>query len=683
MNQISSQDYVVAPNGRNTWSGRLAEPNAEGTDGPFATLERARDAVRADKFAGKLTGPITVWLRGGVYKVCEPLRFHPDDSGPITYAAYPGEHPVLDGGKRIRNWRVAEHAGMTVWVTDLPEVADGTWYFRQLFVNGERRTRAHLPKLTQGTPDWFWMEDVPGHTVEANLFDGANAFVSRPQDIQAWPSLRDAEVVVLHYWTEDRLPVASFDPTTRLLTSTRWSIFALRNDYRKQWAKYYIDNLFEGLTEPGEWYLDRSRGQLFYLPLPGETLDHIEVVAPVAQQLLVLAGCPDMGQHVEYLRFQGLSFAYTDWEQPTNGADPNNGHRKGVVLGAAAQSAYNIPGVVRLEGARFCAIEHCTIHHIGGYGIELGEGCVGNRIVGNTITDMGAGGIKVNGGDAYGPRHRRTGHTVITDNTIHHGGRVFHSAAGILAMHTFGNHIAHNHIHDLYHNGISCGWVWGDGESVVRDNRIEKNHIHDLGHGWLTDMAGIYTLGVQPGTVIRSNHIHDVTVNTYGGCGIYTDEGSAHIVIEHNICYNVQDPYHHHVGRENIVRNNIFVGSGRNVVSVGRATDTIGFTLERNILIALNTPLFQNAYGCTFPKGSIWSDYNVLWAVNDRPIAFQVTTSGPPIDLNAWHTLGHDRHSVVADPCFTDDDFTLAADSPAHALGFDPIDLSDVGPRPL
>jgi len=108
-------------------------------------------------------------------------------------------------------------------------------------------------------------------------------------------------------------------------------------------------------------------------------------------------------------------------------------------------------------------------------------------------------------------------------------------------MHAAGNIITHNHIHDLYYTGISAGWRWGYNESVARDNLIEKNHIHDIGQGWLSDMGGIYTLGVQPGTVLRGNLIHDVNKASYGGWAIYLDEGSSHIIVENNICYRINE----------------------------------------------------------------------------------------------------------------------------------------------
>lgn len=685
----------VATEGNDAWSGIRAEPTSEGSDGPLASIGGARDRIRDLKFSARLSGPVSVLIGDGRYPISEPLTFGPEDSAPVTYAAQPGARPVIDGGRRIGGWRIERVGSKQLWVVDLPEVAAGTWFFRQLWVNGERRRRSRLPK-----EGYYRIERVPGMDFAADssvaqLFDGSDQFVTAPGDIQAWTNLTDIEIVVVHYWIEERMPVAAFDQDTRTVTSSRRSTFALRDDVAADCARYYVENVFEALTEPGEWYLDRSTGRLSYVPMPDENPETTEVYAPTIEQLLKLEGRPEECRYVEFLRFEGLTFRHGDWHQPSRMGDlfPTLDARSGVQFAAAPQAACNVPGAVYLEGARHCALENCTVESVGFYGVELAEGCIANRVVGNELRDLGAGGVKLNGSNATGAICRRTGNNRITDNHIHDGGQVFHSAVGILSAHSFGNHISHNHIHDLFYSGISCGWVWGYADSVSKNNHIEKNHIHDIGQGLLSDMGGIYTLGVQPGTIIRGNRIYNVEKRNYGGWGIYLDEGSSHILVEENICYNTSSQgFNQHYGRENIVRNNIFAFGREGQMSLTRGEEHNSFSAERNILLMDSQLAFVGRRVSGLEERGFRSDLNLLWDVVGRePISGNGSTDAQAkwavsrtFSMDHWRTLGQDLHSIVADPQFrnlSDFDFTLEMDSPAFTLGYRQIDDSDVGPR--
>ena len=704
-------EYYVSTHGNDNWSGQLPAPNARQTDGPLATLRGARDRLRALTTPPRASvgwplpawgqapwtprgvpGPITVHIRGGRYFLPEPLTFGPEDSLPVTYAAYAGEKPILDGGQPITGWRMEQVNGVTAWVVDLPEVAAGQWYFHSLFVNGQRRPRPRLPKV-----GFYHVESVPRLTPATQLTDGSDAFVCAPGHIRAWKNLTDVEVVLLHLWVDEHMPIVSFDEATRLVKCAPRSVFKIEKD------RYYVENVFEALTEPGQWYLDRPTGRLYYLPLPGEDLSTAEVFAPRLTQLLRLAGQPGEGRRVQFLQFRGLTFQHTDAVRPR----PRWGHDPGDVEPPAGAEAYgqsvenasgpqagqHIPGVLYLEGAHGCAIEDCAIEQVGWYAVELADGCTANRIVGNELADLGAGGVKLNGANARGPLERRTGNNLVTDNHIHHAGRAFHQAVGVFSRHAFGNVIAHNHIHDLYYSGVSVGWIWGFAENVSKNNRIEKNHIHHLGSGWLSDLGGIYTLGAQPGTVLRGNVIHDIEHAEYGGWAIYPDEGSSHLVIESNICYNTSSQvFHLHYGHENIVRNNIFALGREGVVLLSRTDATVAFSLMRNILVTDGQPLYVAGYGHKLETPNPTIDLNVLWDISRSPIIGRsgkndhghLAADATIIDIDRWRKLGNDRHSLVADPLLGDlkqCDFTLAPESPALELGFEPIDVSDVGPR--
>ncbi|RIK43113.1 MAG: hypothetical protein DCC57_18005, partial [Chloroflexi bacterium] len=277
---------------------------------------------------------------------------------------------------------------------------------------------------------------------------------------------------------------------------------------------------------------------------------------------------------------------------------------------------------------------------------------------------------------------------------------VFPSAVGVLMMHSAGNRVAHNHIHDFYYSGISCGWVWGYADNVTTDNRIEFNHIHDLGHGLLSDMGGIYTLGVQPGTVLRGNVIYNVEKCNYGGWAIYLDEGSSHILVENNLCFRTSSqPFNQHYGRENIVRNNVFALGREGQISLGRAEAHNAFSLLHNIILTDGQPALVGGYRSPLEGGGRRSDLNLYWDVGgqgvaggDRDYDAQAQIVWPR--RYAWdelQALGYDTHSQMADPQFTaldlsgaaglPFDVSVAPESPALALGFRPFDLTAAGPR--
>lgn len=665
-------DLYVAPNGREKWSGSLPAPNAEGSDGPFDSIQRAQKALRENK----TPGPVTVWLRGGRYAVVEPLEFTHEDSTPVTFAAYGDEEVVIDGGRRIAGWRQARVAGISMWKAAVPDVAAGKWYFRQLFVNGQRRSRPTLPK--QGA---FVMERVPNTTLDGFMSgEPSDCFYSARGDFKSWRNMEDIDVVAFHYWNEERMPVVSFDPKTRLVRCARKSVWPLKDDAAPQYARYRVENVPEALSEPGEWYLDRRKGEVYYIPMPGEKIGEVDIFAPHVPRLVVIRGDGETGQPARNICFRGIHFRNTSWYQP--------GNRAGY-----EQAALNVPGVISLENARHCSVEKCTISNIGFYGIELGNGCSGIRVQGNRIDDMGAGGVKCVGVDADGPVAARTHGNIIADNEISNGGKVFASAVGVLIVHSFSNDIVHNHIHHLEYSGVSCGWVWGYGPNATRDNLIAKNHIHHLGSGLLNDMGGIYTLGEQPGTVLRGNLIHDIRMHNYGGWAIYADEGSSYLLIEGNVCYNTDSElFQLHYGRENIIRNNIFAFSKLGHVSLTIVQAENAFTFTNNIVIANGKPIFLARNRERLDRKGFRSDVNLFWDVSGREVHSanqhrdernRMVTS-KRYSLGEMKALGYDMHSVVTDPgcrAAKKRDFRLKKGGPASQVGFVEPDLADVGPR--
>ena len=669
---VAATDFYVAAGGTAASQGTKEQP--------FATLEQARDAIRELKKAGPLKEPVTVRLRGGVYALTQAMVFGPEDSGtalcPVTYTSDGNEPVVLDGGRRVTGWR--KHSDL-LWVADLPDVTNRVWTFRQLYVNGEQRIRARTPNTgflrvagcPQGTPK------------KADYHKDCDAFEFTTGDIRAdWENLSDVEVIVYHFWTDSHLPIKTVDVTSNLVTFAHKAGKVFTDDFTEDGARYIVENFFEGLDAPGEWYLNRRTGQLFYYPMPGEDLLKSEVVAPFAPSLLRLEGNPAERKYVEHVRFRNLGFAYSRFELPPG--DSNDRQGSATVLAA-----------LTLRGARACCIELCRMSNLGTFAVDLLSGCSDNRIACNEIANVAAGGIRVNGGTERNPIWERTRNNVISDNHLHHYGLDYPSAVGVLVMNAEGNTIAHNHIHHGGYTGVSIGWVWGYGRSVSQNNRVEFNHIHDIG-GVLSDMGGIYTLGVSPGTVIRNNVIHDVTANHYGGWGIYHDEGSTHILVENNVVYRTKfAPFNIHYAKELTVRNNIFALGTLEQVSRSRCEPHKSVHFENNIVYWREGELFSKNWqdkpyvfysSPKLPKGTntVVSTFDCDWNLYYNPTQKVETVAFNKGSWAEWRKRGKDTHAQYADPLFVNPeqgDFTLKPESPAFALGFQPIDISQAGPR--
>jgi len=611
------------------------------------------------------------------------VRFGSEDSGtatcPITYTAAGTVPAVLDGGRRITGWKRHD---AKLWVATLPEGASGKWRFRQLYVNGQQRVRARTPNegflrvaaCPEGTPK------------TADYHKACQSFQFKPGDIRAdWTNLQDVEVIVYHFWTDSHLPIQSVDTVSNLVTFAHKADKTFTDDFTEDGARYIVENVFEGLDAPGEWYLNRHTGQIFYYPKPGENMEKVEVVAPFAPALVRLEGDPASRRFVEYLRFQNLAFAYSKFELP-----PGNANSK--------QGSATVPAAITLRGARFCTFAQCRVSNLGTFAFELMKGCADIQITGNEIVNIAAGGIRVDGGTEKDAPWERTRNNHITDNWLHHYGLDYPSAVGVLVMNSEGNTVAHNEIDHGGYTGVSVGWVWGYGRSVSQNNLIEFNHIHHIG-GVLSDMGGIYTLGVAPGTVIRNNHIHDVTANQYGGWGIYLDEGSTHLLVENNVVHDTKfAPFNIHYAKEATVRNNIFALGKLEQVSRTRAEPHKSVYFENNIvywregeLFSKNwkdvpytfyaTPLKGKQKGTNTVTSTFDCDWNLYFNPAQKLEEVQFTKEN---NWAEWRKRGKDTHSRYADPLFVAPelgDFALKPESPAFALGFQPIDLSQTGPR--
>lgn len=672
----AEKKYYVAPNGNDQNIGTSLQA-------PFQTLTRAQQAVRDLKAAGTLTEQVTIYIKGGTYSITEPLLLTDEDSGnercPITYTALPGEKVLLSGGERINGWK--RYKG-DIWVTTLPEVQEGKWWFRQLYVNGELRGRARTPNQSV-----FEVAATTDTTTSMRSYQvPSDSFIYREGDLDPkWKHPENGEAIIYHYWTDSHLPIQSIDGKKNCITFGYSSGKVFRDGFHGDLARYVVENILETLDQPGEWVLERSTGRLYYMPMPGEDLTTAEVIAPKTKKLIQFKGNPREGKFVEYVNFHNLAMGYTNFNLPWG--DCNN-----------SQGSASVSACIEMTGSRHCSIEQCKLYNLGTFAVELFDGCTFNRFCGNQLENLAAGGFRLRGTEPGNLPSLRTGNNTISDNTIAYYGLTYPSAVGILVMHSDCNTIAHNLIHHGDYTGISVGWSWGYQRSAARNNLIEQNHIHDIGyHNLLSDMGGIYTLGLSPGTAVRNNLVHDVNANRYGGWGIYADEGSTSVLIENNIVYNTKyGTFNIHYAKDLTVRNNIFAMGRLQQYSRSKQEKHTTAYFEGNIIYWTQGKLMVEEYKWDNISYKMSTnpyvppiETNVTY-VSDWNIFYNPNLTRDQLDFGErsweqWQAEGHDLHSLYVDPMFVDPenhDFRLRPDSPALKLGFQPIDMSHVGPRP-
>ncbi len=265
--------YYVSASGNDNGLGTI--------DSPFKTLEKARDAVRGLKQQNRFNAPVNVYVRGGVYRLDKTFNLTFEDSGasdkPITYQAYPGEEVVISGGKKLKlDWKPYKGG---IYVADVSSFLGQYGDFNSLFVDGKRAVRAREPD-----EGFYYINGVDAGT---NL----TAFNFSGSDISAkWTNLNDVEVISYRRWKESRFKIARVEGQKVYFVGSLPIDRGYDYDYNPSTGRYYVENVFEGLDSPGEWYLDKHAGKLYYWPLPGKKVDSSEIVAPILNQLVKVNG---------------------------------------------------------------------------------------------------------------------------------------------------------------------------------------------------------------------------------------------------------------------------------------------------------------------------------------------------------------------------------------------------------
>lgn len=502
----------------------------------------------------------------------EPLQFDIDDSPPagitVTYAAANSSAPgVLSGGLKTGPWR---ELGDGVWVTDMPvdDLDRGTANktdppshapVRQLFMDERRLHRARSPNS-----GYF--------RVVAAGPDQRTALTIDPGEWRPPGPVDGIELAYLHDWSMSRVGVSSFNPSTSTLTlSSR--IGAPHDFFRiggfEEHARYFVENSREFLDEEGEFFHDTTKGQLFVKLPVNVSPNESPIVVPRLQQLIRITGTPE--RPVRGLRFIGLQFRHTTCPIPASGyagiqasffEQRASDRARTTQPDPVTESGHaRVPAAGTLSFAEDCQFEDCQFRQLGGGAIYLDRQTNQAGVTDCTIDDVGGCGVMI--GETLTRQDDQGQDLVCRDNTVEacrvsRCGQILSGSVGIWVGIARNTRIENNEVFDLPYSGISVGWRWDDGPSGCAANQLSGNHIHHVMQV-LSDGAGIYTLGLQPGTVLSGNRIHDIPLNAgrAESNGIFMDEGSTSIMVEANSIYRTaRSPIRFHKAGSNIVRGN-------------------------------------------------------------------------------------------------------------------------------
>lgn len=613
----------VSLNGDDSFSGRY--PERKGNDGPFLTLQRAFDEIVKIKEANKgaLNREIIIQIREGTYFLEKPIIINYKHSGTGKFSVivmpYENEKVIISGGVRIKEWKEEIINGKRVWVSKVKKSIKNLW------VNGERRLKPRYPEK-----GYLKVENIVEEDEKKNWNEGVWKLKFKKGEIKNWNRIEAAELIVMNRWVESRLPIKKVDEENSVVEFKKRTVFKLEKD-----DLYYIENCLEFLKE-GEWFFDEEEKIIYYMPLEGEKIEELEIIGGNLVNTIRIIGSPEENKYVENIHFKNIQFSHTEWyfyEKSLRGKD----------VGGFAQAAVEVEGGLYCEGIKNCSFEDCEISHIGNYGIEFGKGCRNNKILKCKFFDLGAGGIKIGERIVRKEENLHTYGNEISECLIKDGGKIFHSAVGIWIGQSYKNLIFKNEISDFYYTGISIGWTWGYGETLAGENIVKFNHVYNIGKKSngdgpiLSDMGGIYTLGIQKGTVISNNVFHDIAGYKYGGWGIYLDEGSSFIIVENNLVYKTtHGGFHQHYGRENIIRNNVFAFGRDWQIQISRPENHIRFIFENNVVVGETEKFIEGAIDFNFVFNK-----NIYWKRGKGEIKFGEFT------IEEWKNKGMDKNSII------------------------------------
>lgn len=664
MYQITNSGRIFVSNqfGDNKANNGYAPVSDEAGNGPVKTLGHAFWIIDYMRQNGNIR-PMTVYLMDDFYMTYAPMEI-PEG---VTITSW-GSRKRIIGGVRVDGWKKDTFNSVSCLSAQLPPRKEG-WSFTDFFVGGKRADVTRYPE--EGTLHVAATEEnYEGGHVPGGHFRGSSKWVElKKEDVANLDRIEDAMFNFYHYWVDEHTPVESYDSATCKLTMAYRSRFSCTAGYEKNdhgAVYYYLTNIPNMFSKPNQWYLDREKGVVYYIPEdPNVDPATLDAYAGMYNQMFRIKG--------DDVHFENVEIAYSNGDYASMVALDENWdfvYGGDIPHGSDLQAMCWAHGAISFQNAARCSVENCYIHGLGVHAIEIGKGCNNIYVCNNRMEDICASAVKVDGADAAGDAALATYNCRINGNHIGFCGVRYESSCGITVINGNTIEIADNEVHDMKYSGISVGFEWGFVPSATYGNRILNNHIYNIG-GPLSDLGGIYLLGPQKGTVVSGNRIHDVTRSIYTAAGIYLDEGSTGVIVENNAIYNVQDEcFFMNYGAQNVVRNNIFYGNGISCLRKDRQEAYDSVLVEGNIMITDDSVV----YGKKSEHILTQSSRNLVWDVSGKSPRM---CQDRDWELEKWQALTHqDEGTIFADPKIPglkDFDFTLAQDSPALAMGFRPL----------
>ncbi|MFB3041491.1 MAG: right-handed parallel beta-helix repeat-containing protein [Candidatus Poribacteria bacterium] len=646
----SEVTLFVANNGSDAWSGRIATPNAAETDGPFVTLERAREEIRRMKQSGGMpAGGVTVELQGGVYQREGAFELSAEDSGregaPVVYRARQGEDVRLVGGKVVTNFepvtdaaileRLAPESRHNVLQANLKEL--GITDFGEVQGGGLELFFEHKPMPLARWPNEGFVKivDLVGGDpvdVRGTKGDKIGKFFYEGDRPKRWDKENDLWVHGYWFWdwSDQRHRVESIDTARRIIAvEPPYHGYGYRVG---QW--FYGLNILAELDRPGEWYLEREAGVLYFWP--PSSIEEGQPTVSVIDTLVRM-------ENVEHVNFQGITFE------------------------AARGTA------IKIIGGTHNRIVGCTLRNLGSWAVNISGG-THNGVIGCDIYETGDGGISLSGGDR---KQLESARHYAENNHIHHYSRWNRMYNPAISISGVGNCASHNLIHNAPHMAIGFSG---------NDHLIEFNEIHSVCYE--SNDAGAMYSGrdwTMRGTVIRHNYLHHISGFEGRGCvGVYLDDMFCGTEIYGNVFYKVTRAAFIGGGRDCVVENNIFVDCQPALHIDARAMGWANYHVDTTMKERLQaTPYQEPLWAARYPElVGIWEDEPAIpkGHLVARNIFQGGTWDGVRDEARPYVTF--EDNLIDQEVGFSEkppENFQLRDDSPAYKVGFKRIPIEKIG----